>query len=82
MFSWVDWWPLQAPEWNHPESWSFIPENDPRIKHLLIKITTGDTMNNDSWFEPLQQQTQLPDTEASDAIPDVKHLMWKLDHLV
>ena len=28
-------------------------------------------MDNDAWFEPLQQQTQLPDTEVSDVTPDV-----------
>ena len=36
---------------------------------LLFKIATGDTMNNDAWFEMLQQQT---DAEASDGIPDVE----------
>ena len=41
------------------------------MRHLLFQIATGDTMNNDGWFEPLQQQTQLPDAEASDASPDV-----------
>ena len=29
-------------------------------------------MNNDAWFEPLQQQTPSPDAEARDAIPDVE----------
>ena len=54
------------------ESWNFIPENDPRMRHLLYKIATGDTMNNDAWFQSLQQQTPSPDAEARDAIPDVE----------
>ena len=54
------------------ESWNFIPENDPKMRHLLFKIATGDTMNNDAWFQSLQQQTPSPDAEARDAIPDVE----------
>ena len=29
-------------------------------------------MNNDAWFQSLQQQTPSPDAEARDAIPDVE----------
>ena len=42
------------------------------MTHLLYKIATGDTMNNDAWFQSLQQQTPLPDAEARGAIPDVE----------